>query len=259
MISKDEHWIIDVGNTRTKLVMFSGDEITSVLTDEAAIAFAENALNSGELPDQCMLAASGQVSHDWEEWIAQANKTLPKGQHAFTLNDANDAGVLSHYESMATLGLDRAANARAALAENPESNWLVIDAGTCLTVDWIEKGTFTGGSIAPGIELRLRAMYAGTANLPFPEDWRDRANLGIGLHIGQNTIDALLAGAIGGANSELQARIEAFSKEYDEFCVAVTGGDADCLELRTRCTIFADPNLTWKGYHLILKDLVQKN
>ena len=115
MISKDEHWIIDVGNTRTKLVMFSGDEITSVLTDEAAIAFAENALNSGELPDQCMLAASGQVSHDWEEWMAQANKTLPKEQHAFTLNDANDAGVLSHYESMATLVLDRAANARAAL------------------------------------------------------------------------------------------------------------------------------------------------
>ena len=259
MNGNGEHWIIDIGNTRTKLVMFTGDEITNVLTDAAAIAFAENALNSGELPDQCMLAASGQVSDDWEEWITQCNKTLPKGRRAFTLNDANDAGVLSRYESMATLGLDRAANARAAIAENPESNWLVIDAGTCLTVDWIEKATFMGGSIAPGIELRLRAMYAGTANLPFPEDWRERANLGIGLHIGQNTIDALLAGAIGGAISELQARIEAFSKEYDEFCVAVTGGDADCLELRTRCTIFADPNLTWKGYHLILKDLVQKN
>ena len=104
MNSKDEHWIIDVGNTRTKLVMFTGDEITSVLTDEAAIAFAENALNSGELPDQCMLAASGEVSHDWEEWIAQCNKALPKERHAFTLKDANDAGILSRYESMQPWG-----------------------------------------------------------------------------------------------------------------------------------------------------------
>jgi hypothetical protein len=39
----------------------------------------------------------------------------------------------------------------------------------------------------------------------------------------------------------------------------LTGGDAECLELRTPCPIFADPNLTWKGFHLILNDLVQKH
>jgi type III pantothenate kinase len=259
MSKMDEHWIIDVGNTRTKLVVFQDDSIVQVLSDEEAEAHGQKAMNEGRLPAFTLVAASGEFSKFWNAWSREYADRNTDSKTVFNLVNAKDTGLPSNYESMATLGLDRAANARAAQAEDPDSNWLIIDAGTCITADWIEHGNFIGGSIAPGIELRLRAMYAGTANLPYPENWRELTSAGIGLHIGQNTIDALLAGAIGGANAELQARIEAFDTEYDEFRVGLTGGDADCLELRTRFPIFADPNLTWKGYHLILKDLVQND
>jgi pantothenate kinase type III len=57
-----------------------------------------------------------------------------------------------------------------------------------------------------------------------PENWRELATEGVGLHLGLNTIEALLAGAIGGANAELQERVEAFHNEFGTFRVALTGG-----------------------------------
>lgn len=258
MSNDQEHWVLDAGNTRTKLVIFKNDQVVQVIADEAAEEHGKHALASKQLPRYTLIAASGPLTSFWNEWIETCSGTKPGTSSVFQLENAELVGLESTYTTMNTLGLDRAANARAVLSEDSESHWLVIDIGTCITADWIQAGKFSGGSIAPGIDLRLRAMYAGTSNLPFPENWRETAMEGVGLHLGTNTIECLLAGAIGGVNAELQQRIEAFHTEFGDFRVALTGGDAECLELRTPCPIFADPKLTWKGFHLILKDLVQK-
>ena len=78
---------------------------------------------------------------------------------------------------------------------------MVIDLGTCLTVDAVEDQSFIGGAISPGIDLRLRSMYAGTHSLPYPENWRELGNDGIAMHIGNDTLSSLLAGSIGGINA----------------------------------------------------------
>ncbi len=258
MSNDQEHWVLDAGNTRIKLAIFQDGQVVKVITDEAAEEHAQNALASKKLPQYTLIAASGELGSFWNHWNEKCADTQPGITKVFQLENTEVIGLTSTYTSMDTLGLDRAANAKAVLSEEFESNWLIIDIGTCITVDWIQAGKFSGGSIAPGIDLRLRAMYAGTANLPYPESWRETAMEGVGLHLGSNTIESLLAGAIGGVNAELQQRIEAFHTEFGDFRVALTGGDAECLELRTRFPIFADPNLTWKGFHLILNDLVQK-
>ena len=259
MSSNSEHWIVDAGNTRTKLVVFDGDSLVGVTSDDDAERHAIQSANDDQLPAHALVAASGELNAFWSDWCTQNRQDKSGKQRVFHLENAATLALETAYESIETLGLDRAANARAVTAEDADSNWLIIDAGTCITADWIESGEFMGGSIAPGIDLRLRSMYAGTANLPYPENWRELATEGVGLHLGLNTIEALLAGAIGGANAELQERVEAFHNEFGTFRVALTGGDAECLELRTPCPIFADPNLTWKGFHLILNDLVQKH
>lgn len=259
MSSAQEGWVLDAGNTRIKLAIFRDDKVVQVLTDEAAEEHGRRALDKKQLPEQMLIAASGELTPFWNEWSKLCTRNQTDTIQLVHLNTAEGFDLDSSYESMGTLGLDRAANARAVLSEDSDSNWLIIDVGTCITTDWVESGTFTGGSIAPGIDLRLRSMYAGTANLPYPENWRELAAEGVGLHLGTNTIESLLAGAIGGANAELQQRVEAFHTEFGDFRVALTGGDAECLELRTRYPIFADSNLTWKGFHLILKDLVQKH
>ena len=241
-------WVVDQGNTRLKLGVFEGDELVSALHDDAAMAW----LNSpSERPERVLVAASGLL----DEAVTEALANLPT-RH---LNDRSECGLKLDYDTPETLGWDRIANAAAVEALEPDSVAVIVDAGTCITVDLVADGTFYGGSIAPGIDLRLRAMYAGTANLPLVDDWRERLGAPTSTlpeHIGTNTVSSLLAGAWGGAQAEVHARIAEFRKRWPELKEFWTGGDADYLHERDSGRIFADSNLTLKGYHAILKRLI---
>src|SRR5207247_4232758 len=66
-----------------------------------------------------------------------------------------------------TIGADRLALAAAAVYFYPEKNNLVIGLGTCITYNFInKKNEFIGGSISPGLEMRLRSLHEFTAKLP---------------------------------------------------------------------------------------------
>jgi type III pantothenate kinase len=68
---------------------------------------------------------------------------------------------VNRYETPKTLGIDRMV-----LAAEPQSNTkynrLVIDAGTCVTYDFIdENDNYIGGAIAPGLRwLRYESLHA---------------------------------------------------------------------------------------------------
>ena len=71
------------------------------------------------------------------------------------------------------VGDDRLAGALGALALSPAAPWVVIDAGTALTVNSVRPasgrkhaGVFEGGLIIPGEQLALSALGGGTAQLP---------------------------------------------------------------------------------------------
>jgi len=75
--------------------------------------------------------------------------------------------LLNHnLENASTLGQDRALNAIAAYAIS-NSACIVIDAGTAITVDFIDgQGAFCGGCILPGVQLMADALHEHTAALP---------------------------------------------------------------------------------------------
>ena len=249
------HWILDIGNTRTKLAAFLDGELMDVWMDREAEQVANEAMESNALPSRMLVAASGERSEFWTTWNDrwQASHLHPEG--LVNLRASMDLGFEVRYDSLTTLGLDRLANAAAVIALEADVPWMVIDMGTCMTVDAVENGAFIGGAISPGIDLRLRSMYAGTHSLPYPENWQELGGKGVAMHIGNDTLSSLLAGALGGINAEIQGRMEAFKKHWPEFRVAVTGGDASFLEVDDPRPIFADPNLTWKGYYQILQNV----
>jgi type III pantothenate kinase len=251
------HWVLDVGNSRTKLAQFENGELQHVWWNESAEEHAKKVI-SGDLnwPESMLMAASGALSDFWQHWPQIWETHHPKPDRLINLKAGQDVGFPVVYETPESIGLDRLANAAGALAVDSECHWLLIDVGTCITIDALENGKWVGGSIAPGIDLRLRAMYAGTHALPYPENWMTRMDEGIPLQIGNDTESCLLAGAVGGVSSEINGRIEAFKKHWPHFRVALTGGDATFLELEHTSLIFADPNLTWKGYHQILQHVV---
>ena len=66
-----------------------------------------------------------------------------------------------------TLGIDRMVHAAGATLQFPNQNRLVIDAGTCVTYDFIdESNNYLGGAISPGLQLRYAALHNFTAKLP---------------------------------------------------------------------------------------------
>ena len=70
------------------------------------------------------------------------------------------------YETVETLGVDRIALVAAAVKKYPKRNVLIIDAGTCITFDFVnDQSEYLGGAISPGIEMRYKALHDFTSKL----------------------------------------------------------------------------------------------
>ncbi len=75
-------------------------------------------------------------------------------------------GIQLKVDEPQSVGADRAVNAIAAQAM-AEGDKIVISFGTATTFDYIgPDGSYRGGSIAPGVNLSLDALYAAAAMLP---------------------------------------------------------------------------------------------
>ena len=151
------------------------------------------------------------------------------------------------YRTPETLGRDRIASACGAHAMFPGKNCLVVDAGTCVTMDLVlAKGFFIGGNIAPGLEMRLRAMHEGTARLPLAEPGFPE------LPFGDSTLHALQNGACLGMVMEIEGIINRAQKAYGDVSVVITGGDAGRLAGHMESQIFVSPELVTHGLFQIL-------
>jgi len=102
---------------------------------------------------------------------------------------------------------------------------IVIQAGTAVTVDWInEHGTFCGGAIMPGLTMSLKYMALGTAHLPWLAPPDRPSELPIP---GRNTQAAILAGASAGFLGGISYLVSKYRSQWvsGEVPVIVSGGD----------------------------------
>ena len=120
MSSAQEGWVLDAGNTRIKLAIFRDDKVVQVLTDEAAEKHGRRALDKKQMQEQMLIAASGELTPFWNEWSKLCTRNQTDTIQLFNLNAVEGFDLDSSYESMGTLGLDRAANARAVLSEDSD-------------------------------------------------------------------------------------------------------------------------------------------
>ena len=142
------------------------------------------------------------------------------------------------YKTPETLGRDRICVAIAANSMYPNEGNLVIDLGTCITYDWVDpKGTFLGGNISPGIEMRLEAMHEKTAALPKAE-----INYDLDL-VGTSTISALQHGAVMGTICEIESFIERSEEKYKDLVVLLTGGNAADVSKLLKKNHIVEPEL----------------
>ena len=152
-----------------------------------------------------------------------------------------------NYKTPESLGNDRLALAAAATILFPNSNNLVIDAGTCITIDFIDNNNhFMGGSISPGVKMRYDSLNHYTANLPLLK------NENCFNYPGDSTNASIHAGIIGCVSNEINGFIKQINSRNDKVNVILTGGDAKILSKTLKITIFANQNFILEGLNSIL-------
>lgn len=151
-----------------------------------------------------------------------------------------------------SVGADRALNAIAAHAKHP-GDLIVIDFGTATTFDVIDgSGAYTGGIIAPGINLSIDALVNAAAMLP-------RVAIEAPEHksvIGRTTESQMIIGIYWGYVALIEGLTERLKREIGRpVTVVATGGLAALFDKHTEAFDAIEPDLTIQGLSL-LHDMV---
>lgn len=232
--------LIDIGNSRIKCGLFVGHSRQSTLTLETTDELELQLFIANQPITAGMYAASGELPEWLSDMLNDVDFPMSALHHQTPLPFAN------HYRTPETLGLDRLANMAAVQQLFPGENSLVIDAGTCVTFDLLEKGTdYRGGIISPGLSMRARAMHAFTARLPLIEPGETDL-------LGTSTARAMRSGVFNGWTNEVHGIINQLSDRFKPLKVIVTGGDASALQGHVENGIFARPYLQLEGLNELL-------
>lgn len=232
---------IDVGNSFAKMAVFKDHEIkhfTRVMN-----------LKISDIEEICELfpiesviySASGQDNQD----IIRHVQTF---EHHILLKHTTPMPIRIKYKTPSTLGKDRIASVMGAYSLYPGENVVIVDMGTCITYEVLTKeGDYLGGNIAPGVEMRLKAMHQFTAKLPLVEfdeidDW-----------IGYSTETAIRNGAVLGTIMEVESFLVRAKEKFGQIRTILTGGAADFFAKKINSEIFVDQYLVHRGLNEILR------
>ena len=224
--------VIDVGNTRIKGAVFEGAILLEifVFTKIELQKNIENILKNFEKVSDLVVSSVGDV----EKLSFLAFDNVLK---VHFISNTDPFPFQNKYATPQTLGIDRIVLAAGATLQFPNQNRLVIDAGTCVTYDFIDQdNNYLGGAIAPGLRLRYESLHNYTAKLPLLA-LENPENL-----IGNSTSDSIHSGVVNGLVYEIDGFINEYRARYLNFIIILTGGDTDFLAKRLKNTIFANSN-----------------
>lgn len=142
------------------------------------------------------------------------------------------------------IGADRIAAMIGAKSLYPDQDLIVVDAGTALTIDILDKDAcFKGGIISPGINMRLQSLHEFTCGLPFVSPDGNTPSLG------HETETAIRSGVINGVSYEIDSYMHLAFEKYGVKRMVATGGDIKLiLERTTPCLpVTFDEDLVGRG------------
>jgi len=233
--------IIDIGNTQVKIAVFK--HRTMIFKDVFIKKYLISSLKKIQADHSIHHAILSSVAVLKEEALDEIRQMFP----LIVLDHQTRIPFINNYKTPATLGVDRIALMAGAVTEYPGKNVLVIDAGSCITYDFVDdKKKYYGGAISPGIEMRYKSLNTFTANLPklsridkIPET-------------GDSTENAIHSGVLNGVKMEIEGIIGQYKEKNQNFTIVLTGGDTIFLAKNIKSTIFANPNFLLVGLNSIL-------
>lgn len=235
--------IIDIGNTYTKLAVFELDKMQEKVVVETVdiLKKIKKIKKKYREIEKAILSSVGKINEN-------DFKFLKKEFKLEVLNHKTKVPFKNLYSTPETLGIDRIALVCASVEKYPDRNVLIIDAGTCITFDFINsKNEYLGGAISPGINMRYKALHNQTANLPLLDIEVPKSIIGI------STNTAIHSGVINGVLNEIEGNVNVYREKYPDLTVILTGGNTKMLSKQLKSSIFANSNFLLEGLNFILQ------
>lgn len=242
-LTLDMNLIIDVGNTFVKFAVFQNDRLVvkRVFKSENIKEELDILCEEYSSVEKAIISSVAKLR---KQDLVYLNEKL----NLIQLNSKTTVPFTNMYETPHTLGLDRIALVAASIKHYSNSNVLIIDAGTCITYDFVnDKNEYLGGAISPGISMRYESLHTLTANLPLLKMEEPNAL------IGNSTRASIHSGVMNGVLKEIDGNIESYRDKYSNLTVILTGGDSNFLSKQLKSSIFANSNFLLEGLNYILQ------
>lgn len=229
---------IDIGNTRLKWCLFNQRTVVqSGIIEGIEIHLLTDLLNT--FPQAKTVVASVVA-------LKQEMVDVLERNNAFMISHHTPIPIINNYQTPETLGMDRLCSAIGGASLFPAQPVLVVDAGTCLKFEFVDNNnTYQGGTIAPGLQMRFKALNSYTAKLPLI------AAKPSNLIVGKSTEEAIRIGVQQGMKLEIEAMIRQMQALHPELRTVGTGGDFGFFANALKTHIFADPLLVLRGINEI--------
>ncbi len=242
--------LIDIGNTRVKWALANSQIIAQGEMHDVPGALAEHIESVRSIWVSCV----GKPST-----LASVAKQL-KGLLSLELNLAKvtrcAGGLVNQYRDLDRLGVDRWIAAIGARARLPCGPFIVIDAGTAITIDYVDADDqYQGGVILPGFATMHDSLLGRTAGIQSQR----QAVSGV---IGKTTQECVnsgsqygVLGAVERVVSEMQSQAgepQAGEPQAGEPAVKliITGGDAQLITRLSHLSLEYHANLLFEGLNM---------
>jgi type III pantothenate kinase len=235
--------LLDIGNTRLKWAMSQNRDLQQTGHVGCADLDQQQLIDLFDrlpAPDEIWISnvGSAQVLADVIDVLESIHGLAPQ----IVTVDQPVGSFKNAYRQLQTLGVDRWVAAIGARVCVPESDLIIIDAGTAITIDCLDSdNTFQGGVILPGHRLMNDALVGGTSGID--SDYRPTKQI-----IGKTTIECVNSGTDFGLAGAVERIVREIKQQVDPAATTViTGGGAHMVIEKTNLNAHFEPDLMLHG------------
>lgn len=244
---------VDIGNSRIKWAAWQAEKITA--RGAAAHASSISAATLDELflaveqPTHVYAAcvADNKFSQGLSEWVTQHWQLGVE----FLKTEKKFDNIINAYDDPGQHGVDRWAAVVAGHQNHPGFSVCIINAGTAITFDFVNKsGLHIGGYILPSYAIMRQALLADTANVASVVEMQLCEN-----NVPSNTSDAVNQGLHKLLRSGIRDMCQFAEQKMDApVQIIISGGFAEnILSYPAMPAMQHEPDLVMQGLYNIMK------